>query len=357
MGLLSQADKDAVDSIVATVMKAGPQPGVAVSITGPKGDYAKAYGLGKIVAAKTPMNLLGHVRIGSITKMITALAVFQQVDAGKLSLDDKLDKFVDGVPAGDLITIQHMMMMRSGVYEYTQNGRFQLKSYLTPSFKWNQQDALKLIRSNPSRFTPGEKYDYADSNYVLLGLVLEKLTGETHEDVIELVIDELGLTESHYPLGNTAAGTKLPAPVIYGYRQNPIGAQYPPQDTTVCNPEMFGASGAIVSTVGDLQILGQKLRDGALLTPETRKLRDTTFVSVPYTYEGPTEFGYGMGILKFGDWLGHGGSVPGYTTSCMFHPETGAVISVVENYQTQEAQAFSRIWRRIADHLYPGTVG
>jgi len=88
----------------------------------------------------------------------------------------------------------------------------------------------------------------------------------------------------------------------------------------------------------------------------THALRENTSYPVPWTYEGPKEFGYGLGYIFFGTWRGHGGSIPGYTTVCMFDSVSGAVIAVAENYQTPDALAFTKIFYRIANLLYPGSV-
>jgi D-alanyl-D-alanine carboxypeptidase len=80
------------------------------------------------------------------------------------------------------------------------------------------------------------------------------------------------------------------------------------------------------------------------------------FCPLPYAYEGPSEFGYGLGLISFGDWLGHDGSVPGYETESFYEPATGAVIAGMANLQTAKLSIFSRVFEKIADHLYPGSM-
>jgi D-alanyl-D-alanine carboxypeptidase len=81
------------------------------------------------------------------------------------------------------------------------------------------------------------------------------------------------------------------------------------------------------------------------------------FCPLPYTLEGPTEYGYGLGIMSFGSWLGHGGSIGGYSSAEWYDPSTGAAISGLEGYQSATIKVWSQVFKRIAEHLYPGSIG
>lgn len=345
---LSLIDQQFVDTTVTSAIQAGGQPGVAIAITGPKGDYAKAYGIASSIPYRT-LSLNDHFRIGSVTKSFTATAILMQVDQGKLSLDDTLDQFVPGVPNGHLITIRHMLMMRSGVFDYQSDPLIAFVFTLFPTWTFSPAGALQSIQNHPSQFTPGTQYQYTNSNYQLLGMVLEKVTGKKYQDVIkDDILTPLGLTKTSFP-----ANASMPAPYAKGYSPLAFGFY---RDVTAINPALFGAAGAMVSTIGDMQKWGNAMRDGVLLSPQSQTLQQTTFCPVPYSGEGPTAFGYGLGYISFGRWLGHDGSVPGYGSEVFYDPQTGAVIVGMETMQTPDLAIFSRIMQRVAAGLYPGSM-
>lgn len=345
---LSAADQQFVDNTVASAMKDGGQPGMSISITGPAGDYAKAYGIASSVPNRA-LSLDDHYRIGSITKSFTATAILMQVDQGKLSLDDTLDKFVSGVPNGNIITVRQMLMMRSGVYDYMADPTIATTFTVFPTWQFSPAGALQSIRSHPSQFTPGTQYQYTNSNYQLLGMVLEKVTGKSYQSVItDDIINPLGLTNTTFP-----ANSSIQAPYAKGYSPLALGIY---RDVTAINPALFGAAGALTSTIGDMQKWGAAMRDGTLLSPATQAMREQTFCPVAYSGEGPTAFGYGLGYISFGRWFGHDGSVPGYGTEAFYDSQSGAVITGMETTQTTGLAVFARVMERIAAQLYPGSM-
>jgi D-alanyl-D-alanine carboxypeptidase len=144
----------------------------------------------------------------------------------------------------------------------------------------------------------------------------------------------------------------MPAPFTQGYNSGEGGGL---RNSTEFNPNVFWTAGAIVSTISDLSRWGRALGTGTLLSPEMWKERQQ-FCPLPYAFEGPTEFGYGLGLISFGSWLGHDGSVPGSSTETFYEPATGAEITGMETLQTGPLSIFSRVFERIAAHLYPGSM-
>lgn len=348
---MSEADKKAVDDIVTKVMKDTKQTGMSISLTGPKGDYAKAYGLGDR-GKKKALDINDRFRIGSVTKTFVSTAVLMQVDKGKLKLTDTLDKYVSGVPNGNKITVKDLLTMRSGVYEYTNDTALTVWLTIFPWWPYNANSALQSIRSHPSQFTPGQGFQYANSNYVLLGMILEKVTGKKIQAVItDDVIKPLGLTNTSYPTGTN---NSLPAPASRGYTSAFLGIVI---DTSTTNVDYYGAAGAITSTIPDMQKYTQKMRDGALLSPASHKMRQQTFCGVPYTDEGPTSLGYGYGNVLFGKWIGHNGSVPGFDSVIYYEPNSGATFVGMENISmSYNGPIFTKVMPRVSSYLYPGTV-
>ncbi|WP_320669019.1 serine hydrolase domain-containing protein [Patulibacter defluvii] len=356
---LSAADQAFVDSTVQQAVTANGTGGITIKISGPKGDYEKAYG-DRSSAPKVPMALGDSFRIGSITKTFTATAILKQVELGNLSLNDKLDQFVTGIPNGNLITVKQLLAMQSGVYDYQQDAGLRLQVGLTPWAAFEPEQILTILR-NPSHqplFAPGAKTEYSESNYVLLGFILEAVTGQDAETVITNdVITPLGLTNTKFP---TAANTNpiysMPSPYATGYAKDYL-IPGTTQDVTAFNPNLLWTAGAIISNVGDVEKYVKALGQGQLLNASTNALRKQ-FCPMPYAYEGPTQWGYGLGLASFGSWIGHPGAMSGYNSVAFYEPTSGAAIAGLENYTTAAAPArvWTQVFTRIAEHLYPGST-
>lgn len=345
---LSTADADAIDAIIEGVVwsptTGGTIPGMAIALAGDRGYYSKAYGRTGFNVGPF-LTVDGHYRMASITKVFVAHAILQHVDAENLSLEDTLDQYVADVPAGDQITIRHLLMMRSGVYDYSTDFSVLLRFALFPGGAWTRDNSLKLIRGNASRFTPGTAYQYSNSNYVLLGLVLEAVTGKPIQEVlVDDVAIPLGMTETAWP-----ETTTVPAPASGGKK---------------INPWLLDAAGVLTTTVLDQVTFGAHLRDGTLLSPESKALWHSTFCPVPFAkgglfssitggIKGPEEFGFGLGLMSFGDWLGYNGSTIDFGTICFFHPPSGTVVAGMHN--VTGTQILTPLFVDIAEYLYPGS--
>lgn len=353
---LPQADRDAIDAMVSSNLHA---PGTVVAISSPRGDYTQVYGSG--------MSIDGHFRMASVTKTFTATAILMQIDAGNLSLDDTLGQFVGGVPNGNIITIEDLLMMRSGVYDYELDAALRIEYTLVQTINITPAQILAIIQDNGSLFYPGTAYYYTNSNYFLLGYVLQAITGRTWEDiVVNDIITPLELWETSIP-----SGTGLPAPADVGYGADPlslipiIGPIFPAIiERTAMSTGILWAAGELITTIGDLIKWGGEMRDGTLLSPEMQALRMSTFMSAPWAGNpavasnfGPGTFGYGLGFEQLASWFGHDGSWVTFSCCVMFEPSTGTVIAVAENYQTVAPgpilAALTVHWFNIANYLYP----
>lgn len=344
---MSSTNQEFVNKTIEEAIKEEDQPGMMISITGPEGEYSHTYGHNN--SANEPMNLEDHFRVGSITKTFTATAILKQIEAGKLSFSSKLSEFVEGIPHGSEITVRDLLDMRSGVYEYEDDSTFKAEFELNHKLAFTPQKIVEIIKKATPEGAPNEKTTYSDSNYVLLGLILEKASGETAEAAITKdVIEPLKLEHTSFATTDT-----LPTPFAEGYQTflfKPLVKL-----STEMNPYVIWTAGAIISTMGDLDKYAEDLGTGALLSAKMQEER-LKYCPIAYSYEGPSKFGYGLGIINFGNWLGHDGSLPGYNSETMYEPKTGAVITVMENLQTSNLAAFSRIYEKIAAHLYPESL-
>lgn len=339
-----------VDALARAALTGGIT-GAVVSISDPAhGTYLRAYGSSD--TAGTPMRTDARYRIASVTKTITAQAVLQLVDRHRLGLDDRLDRFVPDIPYGDRITVRDLLGMRGGVYDFVNDPRFAADYAASPRLPgWTPADALRIIRAHRSEATPPDtRTVYSNSEYVLLGLVLERVTGRPAQQVLRATARRLGLTATSYPTTD-----RLPAPSSRGYldfaSQFAVGtpAASVPRDVTRSNPEVPFTAGALVSTVPDMTRWARELADGAGLSPATARLRQQ------WTPLSGTA-SYGLGVIRFGGWVGHDGSILGYSDMVFHLPSRNATVVVMTNAADGDDVTASPLWIEIVQLLYPGSL-
>jgi D-alanyl-D-alanine carboxypeptidase len=174
---LSVADRSFVDQTVMRAMASDRLSGVSIAVSGPRGSYERAYGVGNL-ATGAPLRLSDRVRIARITKSFVATAILELVQRGRLSLSAKLSRWVGGIPDGSRITVRELLAMRSGVYDYASDPAWNRRFNADPLSLFKPSDAVAIIRRNKPLFAPGAKTQYADSNYILLGIIAQKVTGD-----------------------------------------------------------------------------------------------------------------------------------------------------------------------------------
>jgi D-alanyl-D-alanine carboxypeptidase len=336
----------ALTDTVLSVLAESYIPGAIVSVSIPgQGNWSLAAGLGDVTNA-TPMRLDDHFRIASITKTFVATVALQLVGEGKLSLDDRLSQFIDGIPNGDEITLRHLLGMTSGVYNYIYDPVISVDYAQDPLLPFTPEQAIEIVREHgQADFPPGEQFVYSDSNYILLGAIIEQVTGRTiAEEVTERIIVPLGLNGTSFPLGTS----DIPEPFAHGYAATSPGA--PLRDVTHSNPDIAWAAGAMISTLEDLHTWSNALVAGTLLTPELQAER----LAITYVVTEPLTFGYGLGISEIGGVLGHSGGILGYGTWMMQDPATGITVVQMTNFGSTEGDlGSSRLIVRILDLLLP----
>ena len=301
-----------LDRAIESAMTAHEVPGVIVGLWSPSETYVRTFGVAD-EAAGTPMQTTFFHRIGSITKTFTVTAVLQLVDAGRVRLDDPIATYVDGVPRGEEVTLRHLAGMRSGLPDYTHDPTMSSAFYGDPHRSFTPSDLLHHAFAQPSHFAPGAEYEYSNTNAVLLGLVVEKVTGERLSDYLQKhVFAPSALTHTSLPVDSA-----LPEPHATGYSENPKGT---PQVATDWNPSWAWAAGGVISTLDDLRLWAKALATGTLLRPETQHQRLKT-----------DRDGYGLGVFDVAGWIGHNGSVPGYQTVAVYLPERETTLVILLN--------------------------
>ena len=323
-------------------------PGAVVGVWVPgRGSYVRAFGIANRATGR-PARITDHVRIASNTKTFAATAILQLVDDGRLSLDDHLSQYVPGVPNGDVITIRQLLHMTAGVYDFTDDDAFGQAFYANPRMSFTEADFFAILGRHAPEFAPGSAISYSDSNYWLLGMVLEKVTGRPISGVIsDQILRPLGLKNTSYPTGQT-----LPKPFARGYFGG-LEFNDPLTDKTLVNPAVGGAAGAMQSTLGDLRKWVKALATGRLLSPslQAQRLQFQSF-GIP----GPVDLSYGLGIFKLGNLIGHNGAVIGYSSAMLYLPSNGATLVVWGNNSTNSSTPATTIAFDLAEILFPKAV-
>ncbi|MCV7170686.1 beta-lactamase family protein [Mycobacterium manitobense] len=337
----------ALDAAVDRVFAEAGVPGAIVGLSIPGTvEYVRTLGEGD-TAAKTPMSLDDHTRIGSVTKTFTGTAVLQLVDQGRIRLSDPISRYVDGVPSGGVVTLDMLGRMRSGLFNYTTDEQF-LDRYLEEGGQgpdaaaFTPRELVDIAFAHPLNFAPDTEFEYSNTNTVLLGMVIERVTGQRLGDYLaQHVTGPLGLTHTSFP-----ANGAMPQPYTHGYAETPDGE---PVDTTLWNPSVAWAAGAMISTYRDLRAWAPAVARGALLLPWTHRERTAR------PSEAAPGIGYMFALADFHGWIGHNGDIPGYQTVAVYLPERDATLVVMVNSDVSES-ASTKLAEAVTTVATPGNV-
>jgi D-alanyl-D-alanine carboxypeptidase len=255
----------------------------------------------------------GAVRAGSNTKTFTAIVVLQLVAEGKVVLDAPIERYLPGVVRGDgingaKITVRQLLQHTSGLPNYTEH--IGLEDFEKVQHKFFQpHDLLAAALAHPAKFAPGTKWEYSNTNYLLAGLLIERVTERpVQEQITERVIKKAGLRHTYWP---QPGDQTIQGPHPHGYTTTATGAVI---DATELDPSWGGAAGQLISTPGDLARFARLLLDGKLLPPaqlaEMRKTVDAPLLP---------GWRYGLGLFSVplscgGVFWGHGGDIQGFET-------------------------------------------
>jgi D-alanyl-D-alanine carboxypeptidase len=281
--------KNNLEQVVGNAMQKYNIPGAIVGVWSPRsGDLIMSKGKADIKAG-ADMKSADRVRICSITKTFTITVVLELVDEGKLSLDDKLARFYPDIPNADQITIRQLCNMTAGIFNYSDDETF-LKTYTEdPNKVWKPEELVSIAIAHPPYFSPGKGWTYSNTNSIILGMIVEKITGKDIASQIKSrLVDDLKLTNTYWPVGTSIEGAHA-----HGYLGG--AGEELVDGTSMFNPSGMGASGALISNLDDLKTWVLTLVNGDLLKKETQTQR-TTLVPGDYDYFG-INVKYGLGIF------------------------------------------------------------
>jgi CubicO group peptidase (beta-lactamase class C family) len=314
----------AIDELVKKTYKPG-EPGAAVLVVKDgKTILRKGYGMANMelgVAIEPDMIF----RLGSITKQFTAVATLMLAEQGKLSISDEITKYLPDYPTrGHKITIEHLLTHTSGIKSYTSIPEWRPQWRKDVSLK----EMIDLFKDKPMDFAPGERWSYNNSGYVLLGAIIEKVSGQSYQDFIEKnIFAPLGMKHSFYD--NTQ---RIIPRRVAGYSRR--GASY--VNAEYLSMSWPHAAGSLMSSVDDLALWDAALYTGKLVKQESLKRAWTPYV---LSDGKPTKYGYGWAVVSFEGHriIQHGGGINGFTTDAVRLPDHRVFIAILTNRDTGTA--------------------
>ncbi|MFP8943987.1 serine hydrolase domain-containing protein [Streptomyces fenghuangensis] len=306
-------DRAALRQAMDDMVEAGV-PGVLVQTRNGRRTWTASAGVADLDTER-PRIRPDRFRVGSITKTFVATVMLQLQEEGRLDLDDPVEEWLPGVVRGNghdgrRVTLRRLLNHTSGIFDYTSDEEFNRR--LLKDFEKHRYDTytpeqlVGIAMAHEPDFAPGTDWSYSNTNYVLAGMVIEAVTGDSYAHQIERrVLRPLGLRATELP------GTRATMPRPHGRAYFPLGPEGELTDVTDFNPSAAGAAGEMVSTVDDLNRFVRALMSGRLLSEGSMaEMLDT----VPTGEQGFDHYGLGLQTreLSCGEQVwGHSGGIPG----------------------------------------------
>ncbi|MFI9366325.1 serine hydrolase domain-containing protein [Kitasatospora sp. NPDC053057] len=336
--------------------------GIQLRVNDEQGEWVGSAGARELGRSAQPLTD-GHFRIGSSTKSFVATSVLLLVAEGRIGLDAPADDYLPEFGLDRRITVRMLLQHTSGIFNHTgelyEDGTIVLgvpwqgKEWVDNRFRtYPAEELVRLSLSKPVRFAPGAGWSYANTNYVLARLVVEKVTGRSFaEELQRLVLGPLGMTGTVAP----GASPELPEPHNHGYYRYEDAGQERTVDVTRQNPSWVGAGGDMISTTRDLHTYFSALMGGRLLPAELLAEMRTPEATV----------GYGLGVFaqetEGGTVFHHHGATMG-SAALMYSSADGgrtltAGLTWVDDADLSIAPAFGSAQQRFLDEVFCGRLG
>lgn len=302
-----------VDSLISTVFKDKNGPGAVFMVAKDgKAIYQKAFGKANLELG-VDMNTKNVFQLGSMTKQFTAIAILMLAEQGKLAVTDPITKYLPDYPAGDKITLHELLTHTSGIKDFTKMKSIQqiAQKDLSP------KELIAFFKNEPMDFLPGEKFDYNNSGYVILGHIIELVSGETYENYIQkYIFEKIGMENSRYASDLAVINNRA-----YGYNK---------KETGYINKAKISftipfSSGSLMSTLGDMLKWQNALNLNLLLKPETI---NTAFTTYKLNSGEAFNYGYGWHLKEINGVATreHGGSIFGFKTMGVYMPSANIYV-------------------------------
>ncbi len=295
----------------------------------------KGYGMANY-ELDVPNNPQTKFMIGSITKQFTAMAIMQLSQKGLLDVNDPIANYIPDYPNGEKITIHHLLTNSSGIPNYTELPEAEEKQ----SLYFSLEKLIEVFKNKPLEFTPGEKYNYSNSGYILLTYIIEKVSGKSYEEYLqENILKPLGMENSGYAhhenvLKNRASGYSMKDETF-------INADY-------IDPSCASGAGALFSTVEDLYLWDRALYTEKLISKEYLNKIFTSKIKIPkenrhYDAQEDRHYAYGwlMSTLLNHACASHGGVFPGFHSYIERCVDKDLCIIVLSNFDFAPVEKIS----------------
>jgi len=339
VGRLEQAVREAMES--------GGIPGVIAGAWVPgRGEWVTASGLADRDTGEE-IETTDLMRIGSVTKSFTGTLVLVLVDEGLVGLDDQLAEYFPWVENAQEITVRMLLNHTSGIVDDYENPAFLDVASADPLYQWDPEELVRASLGTYPEAVLGETCIYSNTNYVLLGMIVEQVTGmELAEAMEEYIFGPLDLGDTVFPYGPEIAGEHSHSYIVAE------GELY--DMTSGIDPSITWAAGAIVSALDDLKVWAEALATGELLE-ETTHEEQLQWVEMVGAEGAGIGYEYGLGILKLGNFVGHNGEFSGFQASMFYLPSQQATIVVLFNCNANQTGT-QDLFTRIAAILFPDQV-
>jgi len=304
------ADMEGVVAALNAAMAQGA-PGAMARFTGPEGVQVRTVGV-RDRDSGAAMDIRARFRIGSVSKTFSSVVLLQLVQEGRIELDAPVNRYLPGLLPDDRITVRHLLTHRSGLADYT-DAMFE---HTVPGFEavrnrvFSYQELVDLSLSEPRTTEPGVAYKYSNTNFVVVGMLIEKITGKpVAQEYQRRIIKPLGLRNTSY----VHPDVRIAGLHVRGYL-HPDEEGEPLVDSTEQTVSWAQSAGAVISSPADLNTFMTALMRGRLLSPKTLEAMTT----VTPTDTTNTRF-YGLGLRRYDlscgtQIYGHTGTVQGYYT-------------------------------------------
>lgn len=369
---LKPIDRAALQTLVDTTARELLIPGAVVLLRTPQGTFTATYGTIQI-GTTSPPSVDTYFRIASNTKTMTAAVIMQLSQEGKLNLSDAVSKYVPGVPNGNNITIAQLLEMRSGLYNYTNDPEIAANMDRNQTRTWSPNELLSIAFAHPAEAAPDTEYEYNNTNYVLLGLIAEKVDGKTLKQLMQdRLFGPLGMRHTAI---SAPADYTLPIPYSHGYLygsasvamvgEPPYSDEVKaaaqagtllPNDFTNLNHSFAMGTGNVYSNANDVATWIRALVSGhAFNAASYRRWIDSVKLEDPSKPDGQ-EYGYGIARLRWAQntIYFHGGETPGFN-SFMGHDPNSQVTLVVWTNLTNaldEKPTANTLMLKVLDLIY-----
>ena len=333
----AQSYEPKIDSLIQAYIKLNKFNGVALVTKNGNKVFEKAYGY-----SNKEKNIL-HTKeniflIGSLSKSFTATIIMKLVEEKKLSLDDKVTKYLPEYTVASQVTIQHLLTHTAGIYEIFRNPTYFKQAY--DSKRFSSEEKMSFFNTQPLDFVPGTKFSYSNSGYILLGIIIEIITKDTYENALKkYILNPLKMNNTGYDYKQLKHEKKK----VIGYSYLSKTRQI---ETKLWNADLLFSSGALYSSTADIYKFYKGLTSYKLLSKENLIQATNPFI-------GGYGYGWFIDSLANDRVINHGGNIDGFTSYLLFHPKNDICIILLNNITSSTLETIGNsIFKILTDKPY-----